>query len=157
MVLTAKRPPWALSASFRRAWLLRQDLRDVAPAPNPNVIRAEPEEHEAVKRSEIVRTALGTCMSGVAHVGGGLVAAHSLWGGRDSPAEWTFYYAGAGCCLLPLTGTIAWLLTRAESTKRVGQGVIIGAVAATAVAGLALLTGYAPPWISAGWTGDGWS
>ncbi|WP_157744961.1 hypothetical protein [Micromonospora coxensis] len=110
-----------------------------------------------MKRSEIVRTAMGVCLSSVAHVGGGLVAANSLWDGRDSPAEWTFYYAGAGCCLLPLTGTIAWLLTTTESTRRTGQGVIIGAVVATIVAGLALLTGYAPPWISAGWTGDGWS
>ncbi|SCF23504.1 hypothetical protein GA0074695_4615 [Micromonospora viridifaciens] len=110
-----------------------------------------------MKRSDIVRAAIGVCLSGVVHVSGGLIAANSVWGGRDSPAEWTFYYASAGCCLLPLTGTLAWLLIGTESTKRIGQGVIIGVVAATAVALLAMFTGYAPAWISAGWTGDGWS
>ncbi|TDB69906.1 hypothetical protein [Micromonospora sp. KC721] len=69
--------------------------------------------------------------------------------GNDSPAEWTFYYAGAGCCLLPLTGTLAWLLSRNARTKRVGQGAAVGLLAATALAVLALFTGYSPPALAA--------
>jgi drug/metabolite transporter (DMT)-like permease len=110
-----------------------------------------------VKRSDIVQAFIGVCLGGGAHVGCGLLAANSLWGGRDSSAEWTFYYVSAGCCLLPLTGMLAWILTGTESTKRIGHGVVLGLVAVTAVAVLAMIAGYAPPWISAGWTGDGWS
>jgi hypothetical protein len=99
---------------------------------------------------------VSACLTIGLHAGCGLVVANALWGGRDSPAEWT-YYTSAGCLLVPVTATLAWLLTLTARTRRVGQGAFIGLLAATAIALLALLTEYAPPWISAGWTGDGWT
>ncbi|MGC5017155.1 hypothetical protein [Micromonospora sp. DT47] len=110
-----------------------------------------------MKRSDILQAAVGAGLAGGAQIACGFFVANSVWGGRDSPAEWTFYYASAGCCLLPLTGMLAWVLIGAEGTKRIGQGTVIGLVAATALAVLAVFTGYAPPWISEGWTGNGWS
>jgi hypothetical protein len=110
-----------------------------------------------MKRPDIMQAAVGACLTGGAHVCCGVIVAGSLWVGRDSPAEWTFYYASAEWLLLPITGTLAWLLSRTAKMKRVGQGAFVGLLAATAIAVLAMLIGYAPPWISEGWSGDGWS
>lgn len=91
------------------------------------------------------------------HTVWGLTAANAMWTGRDSPGEWTFHHAAAGWLLLPVTATLTWLLTRRERTRCLGRGGVIGLLVATIAAALALFTGYAPPWVSAGWTGQGWS
>ena len=130
-------------------------LATASPTPSPRTA-LKPGKHGAVIRRRLVEAAVGACVTGGVHVGCGLIAAHLLWGGRDSPAEWTLYYAGAGSCLLPLTGTLAWSLTRVERTRSVGQGAVVGLLVATAVAVVAVAAGWAPPWASHGWTGGGW-
>jgi hypothetical protein len=110
-----------------------------------------------VNKSDFLPATLGALAAAGAHVACGLLVANVAWVGRDSPAEWTFYYTSGGCCLLPLTGTLAWLLIRNAKTKRVGQGAAIGLLAVTVLALVALLTGYAPAWVSEGWTSEGWT
>ncbi|WP_319462556.1 hypothetical protein [Micromonospora sp. RTP1Z1] len=68
------------------------------------------------------------------HLAWGMFAASALSGGGDSPAEWTFYYASAGCLLLPFTATLARPLTGSAKMKRAGQGTFIGLTLATAMA-----------------------
>ncbi|WP_280839575.1 hypothetical protein [Micromonospora sp. A200] len=86
-----------------------------------------------------------------------MAVANALWIGRDSPAEWTFYLVGANCLLLPVTVAVGWFMTRFPGTRHLGRGALVGTATVVVLAAAAAVTGSAPPWITEGWTGNGWS
>ncbi|MBM0258813.1 hypothetical protein [Micromonospora sp. 4G55] len=107
-------------------------------------------------RSKVVQAAAGATLTVIAHSWFGVAAANALWIGRDSPGEWTFYLVGAGCLLLPVTVAAGWILTRFPRTRHLGRGALVGTATVAVLAAAAAVTGWAPPWISEGWTGTGW-
>ncbi|WP_346533388.1 hypothetical protein [Micromonospora sp. DPT] len=109
------------------------------------------------RRSEVAQAAASAGLAVIAHIWFGTAAANALWIGRDSPGEWTFYFGAASCLLLPVTVVAGWLLTRSPRTRCLGRGALVGTATVTVLVAAAAVTGWAPPWISEGWTGTGWS